>query len=137
MDNLQSMTYQTFEQDPVKYRNYEEVRPALNKINRIVLSPFRQYIVPYRNGHPVAECAFSSVYQHPSVDIVFSVICVAGAGRGPLVVRCLSAIERSRREAFIYVVEKNPNAFVTYVNSTYRVVPKVSLHSSLQTRQEL
>ena len=26
MDNLQSMTYQTFEQDPVKYRNYEEVR---------------------------------------------------------------------------------------------------------------
>lgn len=28
MDNLQSMTYQTFEQDPVKYRNYEEVCPA-------------------------------------------------------------------------------------------------------------
>lgn len=25
MDNLQSVTYQTFEQDPVKYRNYEEV----------------------------------------------------------------------------------------------------------------
>ena len=25
MDNLQSMTYQTFEQDPVKYINYEEV----------------------------------------------------------------------------------------------------------------
>lgn len=24
MDNLQSVTYQTFEQDPVKYRNYEE-----------------------------------------------------------------------------------------------------------------
>ena len=26
MDNLQSITYQTFEQDPVKYHNYEEVR---------------------------------------------------------------------------------------------------------------
>jgi len=26
MDNLQSATYQTFEQDPVKYRQYEEVR---------------------------------------------------------------------------------------------------------------
>lgn len=26
MDNLQSVTYQTFEQDPVKYHNYEEVR---------------------------------------------------------------------------------------------------------------
>lgn len=24
MDNLASTTYQTFEQDPVKYRNYEE-----------------------------------------------------------------------------------------------------------------
>jgi protein arginine N-methyltransferase 5 len=24
MDNLQSSTYQTFEQDPVKYHNYEE-----------------------------------------------------------------------------------------------------------------
>jgi hypothetical protein len=28
MDNLQGMTYQTFEQDPVKYRNYEEVSSA-------------------------------------------------------------------------------------------------------------
>lgn len=26
MDNLQGITYQTFEQDPVKYQNYEEVR---------------------------------------------------------------------------------------------------------------
>lgn len=25
MDNLQSITYQTFEQDPVKYQSYEEV----------------------------------------------------------------------------------------------------------------
>jgi protein arginine N-methyltransferase 5 len=24
MDNLQSITYQTFEKDPVKYKNYEE-----------------------------------------------------------------------------------------------------------------
>ena len=45
--------------------------------------------------------------------ISLSVICVAGAGRGPLVVRCLTAIERSRREALVYAIEKNPNAFVT------------------------
>jgi protein arginine N-methyltransferase 5 len=25
MDHLQSTTYETFEQDPVKYKNYEEV----------------------------------------------------------------------------------------------------------------
>jgi hypothetical protein len=38
MDNLQGITYQTFEQDPVKYQNYEEVRtgnfdPASIKFN--------------------------------------------------------------------------------------------------------
>ena len=44
---------------------------------------------------------------------MISTICVAGAGRGPLVARCLSAVERAKREAFIYAVEKNPNAFVT------------------------
>ncbi|KAI3618068.1 shk1 kinase-binding protein 1 [Moniliophthora roreri] len=71
MDNLHSITYQTFEQDPVKYRNYEE-----------------------------------AIYRA-------LVICVAGAGRGPLVARSLRAIERSKRNAFIYAVEKNPNAFVT------------------------
>lgn len=43
-----------------------------------------------------------------------SIIYVVGAGRGPIVARCLSAIERSGRAAFIYAVEKNPNAFVTY-----------------------
>ncbi|KAI0661471.1 PRMT5-domain-containing protein [Cubamyces menziesii] len=74
MDNLQSITYQTFEQDPVKYRNYEEVRTPS-------LSP----------------CT----------------LCVAGAGRGPLVARALTAIARSKREAFVYAVEKNPNAYVT------------------------
>ena len=40
-------------------------------------------------------------------------ICVAGAGRGPLVARALRAIERAKREAFVYAVEKNPNAYVT------------------------
>ena len=51
-------------------------------------------------------------------DVLFvcRVICVAGAGRGPLVARCLNAIERAKREAFVYAVEKNPNAFVTYVD---------------------
>ena len=40
MDNLQGITYQTFEQDPVKYQNYEEVRigdfdPASIKFNYV------------------------------------------------------------------------------------------------------
>ncbi|KAG7089782.1 hypothetical protein E1B28_011434 [Marasmius oreades] len=80
MDNLHSITYQTFEQDPVKYRNYE-------------------------------EAVYRALLDRPQA--VRIVICVAGAGRGPLVARCLSAIQRSDRNAFVYAVEKNPNAFVT------------------------
>lgn len=51
-------------------------------------------------------------------DGPFRVFCIAGAGRGPLVARCLTAIERARRAAFVYAVEKNPNAWVTYVIHT-------------------
>lgn len=80
MDNLQSITYQTFEQDPVKYRNYE-------------------------------EAVYHALMDWPDSDHI--VICVAGAGRGPLVERSLTAIKRSGRSAFVYAVEKNPNAFVT------------------------
>lgn len=46
-------------------------------------------------------------------DRVSSLLCVAGAGRGPLVARAFTAIQKSGRNAFIYVVEKNPNAYVT------------------------
>ncbi|KAF8557423.1 PRMT5-domain-containing protein [Imleria badia] len=80
MDNLQSITYQTFEQDPVKYHNYE-------------------------------EAIYRALVDWPDTDRI--VICVAGAGRGPLVSRSLKAIQRAKKEAVIYAVEKNPNAFVT------------------------
>ncbi|TBU32510.1 PRMT5-domain-containing protein [Dichomitus squalens] len=80
MDNLQSITYQTFEQDPVKYRNYEEA----------IYLALRDWEKPEK-----------------------ITICVAGAGRGPLVARSLKAIARAKVEAFVYAVEKNPNAYVT------------------------
>ncbi|KAI0049761.1 PRMT5-domain-containing protein [Auriscalpium vulgare] len=80
MDNLQSVTYQTFEQDPVKYQKYE-------------------------------EAVYQALVEWPESEKI--VIAVAGAGRGPLVARCLLAIERSKRPALVYAVEKNPNAFVT------------------------
>ncbi|KAJ9072975.1 hypothetical protein DSO57_1021457 [Entomophthora muscae] len=41
------------------------------------------------------------------------VIIVAGAGRGPLVDRCLKAAETAELPIKLYAVEKNPNAFVT------------------------
>ncbi|KAJ7284936.1 shk1 kinase-binding protein 1 [Mycena rebaudengoi] len=80
MDNLQSVTYQTFEQDPVKYHNYE-------------------------------EAIFHALLDWTGTEKI--VLCVAGAGRGPIVARCLTAVERSGRDAHVYAVEKNPNAYVT------------------------
>ncbi|KAG9224846.1 hypothetical protein PTI98_009954 [Pleurotus ostreatus] len=80
MDNLQSTTYQTFEQDPVKYRNYE-------------------------------EAMYQALMDWSTNDAV--IFCIAGAGRGPIVQRCLNAIDRSHKAASVYAVEKNPNAFVT------------------------
>jgi protein arginine N-methyltransferase 5 len=42
------------------------------------------------------------------------VLCVAGAGRGPLVARALEAIKRAKRtDVAVFAVEKNPSAYVT------------------------
>ena len=54
----------------------------------------------------VSNCVFAHTNLHRT-------ICVAGAGRGPLVARALKAIERAKATAFVYAVEKNPNAYVT------------------------
>ncbi|KAJ8482510.1 hypothetical protein ONZ45_g14922 [Pleurotus djamor] len=80
MDNLQSTTYQTFEQDPVKYHHYE-------------------------------EAMYRALVDWTSADKV--VFCIAGAGRGPIVQRCLNAIDRAKKPALVYAIEKNPNAYVT------------------------
>ncbi|KAH9178266.1 PRMT5-domain-containing protein [Lactarius sanguifluus] len=80
MDNLQGITYQTFEQDPVKYQKYE-------------------------------EAIYAALSEQPRSDKI--IICVAGAGRGPLVARCLSAIARVKCNAFVYAIEKNPSAYIT------------------------
>lgn len=84
MDDLGCETYDVFERDPVKYRQYEEAT-YLAIVERTA-----------RAG--------------PNSDLV---IVVAGAGRGPLVTCALRALERAKRSARIYAVEKNPSAFTT------------------------
>ncbi|KAF8340642.1 PRMT5 arginine-N-methyltransferase-domain-containing protein [Cantharellus anzutake] len=80
MDNLQSFTYETFEKDPVKYRQYE-------------------------------EAVYQALIDRPEDSLI--VICVAGAGRGGIVSRCLEAIKRSGRNCRLYALEKNPAASIT------------------------
>ncbi|RKO88215.1 protein arginine N-methyltransferase, partial [Blyttiomyces helicus] len=86
MDNLESATYEVFEKDPIKYREYERaVYHAL--MDRV-----------------------------PADSDIVTVIMVVGAGRGPLVERSLKAAEAAGRKVRVYAVEKNPNAIVTLKN---------------------
>ncbi|KAL9098772.1 MAG: hypothetical protein Q9163_005629 [Psora crenata] len=86
-DNLESITYEIFEQDPVKYDLYERaIRKALTEW--------------HEQGKPTSG-------QNKRV-----VVAVVGAGRGPLVSRALKASTDSGVPIELWAVEKNPNAFV-------------------------
>ncbi len=40
-------------------------------------------------------------------------LCVSGAGRGPLITRALAALERASRKSYtLYAIEKNPSAYL-------------------------
>lgn len=82
-DNLESETYELFEEDPIKYANYQE-------------AVFR-FLTQRRD----------SGRQGPFY------IMVVGAGRGPLVENSLLAAERANVEVRVWAVEKNPNAVHT------------------------
>ncbi|MCJ1413986.1 methyltransferase protein [Xylographa parallela] len=86
-DNLESMTYEVFEKDPVKYDLYElAVRQALRD---------------WRDeGKPTSN---------PDGRVV---VTIAGAGRGPLVTRALRASKAENVAIDLWAVEKNPNAYV-------------------------
>lgn len=86
-DNLESVTYEVFEKDPVKYDQYEAATIQ-------ALSSWQ------RTNRPVSG-------QDGEV-----VIAVTGAGRGPLVTRALRAAQRTGVKVEVWAVEKNPNAYV-------------------------
>ncbi|KAL4931553.1 protein arginine N-methyltransferase [Aspergillus undulatus] len=85
--NLESITYEVFEKDPIKYDWYER---AIAK----ALSDWVEQKKPTSN---------------PDGRVVVAVV---GAGRGPLVTRALKASAQSGVDIDLWVVEKNPNAFV-------------------------
>ena len=86
-DNLESLTYEVFEIDPVKYDQYELAI-------RLALRDWKQQRKPGSG---------------PDGKVV---VAVAGAGRGPLVRRALKASEAEDVSIDMWAVEKNPNAFV-------------------------
>ena len=85
-NNLESMTYEVFEKDPVKYDLYE----------RAMRRALRDWVDAKKVGSWNGRI----------------VIAVCGAGRGPLVTRALKAAEAQDVEIELWAVEKNPHAFV-------------------------
>lgn len=85
--NLESMTYEIFEKDPIKYAWYE----------RAIARALHDWI---EQGKPTSN---------PDGRVVVAVV---GAGRGPLVTRALKASEEVGVEIDLWALEKNPNAYV-------------------------
>lgn len=86
-DNLESVTYEVFEKDPVKYDWYEAaITQALSDWTEL------RKPISAKSGRVV--------------------VAVVGAGRGPLVTRALVASDVAEVPIDIYAIEKNPQAFV-------------------------
>ena len=86
-DNLESITYEVFEKDPVKYDWYE----------RAICSALMDWDERESPG------------SGPNGRIVIAVV---GAGRGPLVTRALRASVAASVPVDVWAVEKNSNAYV-------------------------
>ena len=86
-DNLESVTYEVFEKDPVKYDQY--------------LLAIQQALCDWRDKGKQSS--------GPDGRIVVAVV---GAGRGPLVTRALQASDSTGIPIEMWAVEKNPNAYV-------------------------
>lgn len=86
-DDLESITYEVFEKDPVKYEWYE----------RAIM-------------HALLDWSAQGKSTSSNSDAV--VVAVVGAGRGPLVTHSLRASKLAQVPIELWAVEKNANAFV-------------------------
>lgn len=86
-DNLESITYEVFEKDPIKYAWYE----------RATAQALKDWHIQKKST---------------SSDNGAVVVAVVGSGRGPLVTRALNASASSGVPVKVYAIEKNPNAYV-------------------------
>ncbi|KAL1673674.1 PRMT5 arginine-N-methyltransferase-domain-containing protein [Schizophyllum commune] len=92
------------------YQDYLQapLQPLMDNLQSATYETFERDPVKY---HQYEEAIFAAVSDRKDVENL--TICVAGAGRGPLVARALNALQRAKKDAKIIAVEKNPNAFVT------------------------
>jgi protein arginine N-methyltransferase 5 len=86
-DNLESITYEVFEKDPIKYAWYERAIAQ-------ALGDWQEQKKSTSSGDGVV------------------VLAVVGSGRGPLVTRALNASASTGVPVRVFAIEKNPNAYV-------------------------
>ena len=85
--NLESVTYEVFEKDPIKYEWYE----------RAIAKALSEWVAEKKPTSSGDERV---------------VLAVVGAGRGPLVTRAIRASVEAGVDIQVWAVEKNQNAFV-------------------------
>ncbi|RKP00330.1 hypothetical protein CXG81DRAFT_6658, partial [Caulochytrium protostelioides] len=92
MDDLSALTYAGFERDTIKYAAYQDA--------------MYQYFVDRRAAHAGAHGTADGAIM-PALRVL-----IAGAGRGPLVDRCLVAAEAAEVPLDLMALEKSPVAFL-------------------------
>lgn len=112
MNNLESMSYETFENDTVKYTQYQAALTA-------ALNDYKQfgYFKNQRKGQPTGRPEEDEKMRAGGEGPVK--ILLAGAGRGPIIRCAFRASEAAGVDIRVVAVEKNPNAIVTLRNLTY------------------
>lgn len=106
-DHLMNLTYEVFEQDPIKYKQYQYATQTC--IEDII----------YYNTTTISSSSSNGFLRLQDDTII---VLVVGAGRGPLVSACCRAyrIVKMNKERIpklkIYAIEKNPSA-ILYLNS--------------------
>jgi protein arginine N-methyltransferase 5 len=134
MDNLESQTYEVFENDIIKYHLYQQaIETAL--IDLCGKKEHNCYVQSYDTegdnndfGSDPLEHKRKRQYQwdgmtdlsikNETVNHNRVVILVVGAGRGPLVHAAIEASHKLQQnfQLKIYAIEKNPNAVITLRN---------------------
>jgi len=85
------------------------LQPLQDHLGSMVYENFEKDPVKYSKYE---EAIYSALMDNLSTDTPI-ILCVAGAGRGPLIARSLTAAKRAKKKIVLYAIEKNPNAFVT------------------------
>lgn len=107
-DNLESATYEVFENDKIKYDIYED---SLYKafVDKKRYGRFFQTQEPPKELEPMSDLGYGTL-ENPIVVMYF------GAGRGPLIRKAIKAAERADVHIQVIALDKNPNAIVTLRN---------------------